>query len=102
MFAPYVPEQDERIKFILASYNIGPGHVFDACRLAKKYGKDDGVWINNVDSFLIHKSKPKFYKDPDVRHGKCYGKETYTFVMQVTERFEYYKNMSSETLSITP
>jgi len=93
MFIPYIPEKDERIKFILASYNIGPGHVLDARRLAKKYGKNDGIWNNNVDSFLIHKSKPKFYTDPNVRHGKCYGKETFAFVKHVTEQFEYYKNM---------
>jgi membrane-bound lytic murein transglycosylase F len=96
MFAPYVPDKDERIKFILASYNIGPGHVLDAQRLAKKYGKDDSVWNNNVDSFLLRKSKPQFYNDPNVQFGKCYGIETYAYVLQVTERFEYYKNLNSE------
>ena len=30
---------EEKIKFILASYNAGIGHVFDAMALAEKYGK---------------------------------------------------------------
>ena len=93
MFAPFVPDDNERIKFILASYNIGPGHILDARRLAEKLGKDANVWDNNVDSCLLRKSDPLYYNDPEVRHGKCYGKETYSFVAQIMERFEHYKNI---------
>ena len=39
-FSETIPDSLERIKFVLAAYNTGPGHVFDAQRLAKKYGKD--------------------------------------------------------------
>ena len=41
-----VPDNNERIKFILASYNVGHGHVQDAWRLANKYGKDNNRWKN--------------------------------------------------------
>ncbi|MCB0854596.1 MAG: transporter substrate-binding domain-containing protein, partial [Bacteroidetes bacterium] len=34
-----IPDSTERIKFVLASYNAGPGHVADARRLAEKNGK---------------------------------------------------------------
>jgi len=95
IFVQHVTEKDERIKFILASYNIGPGHILDARRLAEKYGKDADVWYDNVDSCLLSKSDPKFYNDPDVRHGKCYGKETFTFVTQVLERYEHYKRLTN-------
>ena len=94
MIAPHVDDENERIKFILASYNAGPGHVFDAQRLAKKYGKNDRVWDNNVDSCLLRKSNPKYYKDPAVRFGRCNGKETFAFVNQIMERYEYYKKNS--------
>ncbi len=93
MIAPSVSNKEERIKFILASYNIGPGHILDAQRLAAKYGKDAAVWDNNVDSCLLSKADPKFYTDPEVRHGKCKGTETYVFVTQIMERYEHYKNI---------
>ncbi len=94
LIAPNVSDKDERIKFVLASYNIGPGHILDAQRLAEKYGKDASVWDNNVDSCLLSKADPKYYTDPEVRHGKCKGKETYAFVSLVLERFEHYKNIN--------
>ena len=91
IFVQYIADRDERIKFVLASYNSGPGHILDARRLAEKYGKDAGVWDNSVDSFLLNKSDPAFYNDPDVRYGKFYGKETFTFVTQIMEQWKYYK-----------
>ncbi len=94
IIAPTVEDEDERIKFVLASYNIGPGHVFDAQRLAEKYGKDSAVWDNSVDSCLLSKADPKFYNDPEVRCGKCRGTETYSFVTKVLERYEHYKNIN--------
>jgi membrane-bound lytic murein transglycosylase F len=93
MLAPSVADKKERIKFVLASYNIGPGHILDAQRLAGKYGKDATVWDNNVDSCLLSKGDPKFYTDPEVRHGKCTGRETFAFVAQIMERYGHYKNI---------
>jgi membrane-bound lytic murein transglycosylase F len=94
MISPKVENKEERIKFVLASYNIGPGHIFDAQYLAEKYGKNAAIWDNNVDSFLLSKAEPKFYNDPEVRHGKCKGKETFAFVTQILERYEHYRNMN--------
>src|SRR3990170_6381096 len=54
---------EERMKFILASYNAGLAHILDARRLAEKYEKDSQQW-NDVEFFLLKKSDPKFYKDP--------------------------------------
>lgn len=91
--SPRIPDKKERIKFILASYNIGWGHILDAVRIADKVGKDSQKWDQNVDSCLLSKSKPEFFKLADVKHGYAKGKETYKFVKQILERFEHYKNL---------
>ncbi|HKJ41346.1 MAG TPA: transporter substrate-binding domain-containing protein, partial [Sunxiuqinia sp.] len=72
-FAKEIPDSTERIKFVLAAYNVGLGHVKDAQRLAEKYGKNPTKWDNNVDYFLLNKSASKFYKDPVVHWGYCRG-----------------------------
>jgi len=88
-----IPDQEERIKFILAAYNIGPGHIFDARNLARKNGADPNKWEGNVEKFLLKKSDPVFYNDPVVKYGYCRGTETFRYVNEVLERYEHYKNI---------
>jgi membrane-bound lytic murein transglycosylase F len=88
-----VKGKEERIKFILASYNAGIAHVLDARRLAKKYNRNPSIWDNNVDTFLLLKSNPKYFKDPVVKHGYCRGSEPYKFVTEIMQRYEHYKNI---------
>lgn len=93
LFQPIIEDKDERIKFILASYNVGIGHVMDARKLAMKFGKDPSVWKDNVDQFILKKSQPQFYKDPVVKWGYCRGEEPYKYVINVLERYEHYLNV---------
>ncbi len=88
-----IDDKDERIKFVLAAYNIGPGHIIDARNLAKKTGADPNVWDDNVARCLLSKSDPKFYNDPVVKFGYCKGTETFNYVTEVLERYEHYKNI---------
>ncbi|MDY6800232.1 MAG: transporter substrate-binding domain-containing protein [Bacteroidota bacterium] len=88
-----ITDKEEKIKFILASYNVGLGHILDARRLAEKYGKDPNVWENNVDEFILKKSDPEYYHDPVVKYGYCRGSETYQYVYQILDRYEHYKNI---------
>ncbi len=81
----------ERIKFVLASYNIGLGHIEDAQRLSEKYGADPNTWDDNVEFYLLQKSKPKYYNDEVVRNGYSRGIETVTYVEEILERYEHYK-----------
>jgi len=90
---PDINDSAQLIKFVLSSYNSGPGHTLDARRLAKKYNKNPNVWENNVDSFVLKKSFPKYYKDPVVRHGYSRGYESFKLVNEVIERFYHYKNL---------
>jgi membrane-bound lytic murein transglycosylase F len=90
-----ITEPGERIKFILAAYNLGIAHVFDARRLAEKNGKDPNLWTGNVDYYILNKSKPEYYRDSVVRHGYARGEEAYYFVQEVLDRFERYKNVAT-------
>jgi membrane-bound lytic murein transglycosylase F len=85
-----VPESNERIKFILASYNIGHGHVEDAWKLTLKYGKRTQVW-EEVSKFLEMKSDPQYYRDPVVKSGYAKGHLAVGYVKDVMVLFESYK-----------
>jgi membrane-bound lytic murein transglycosylase F len=95
-FIDDISDPEERVKFILASYNVGPGHIFDAMTLARKNGKDPNKWEDNVDEYLLKKSNPVYYRDPDVKYGYARGIETYNYVREVLERYEHYKNVIEE------
>lgn len=88
----YISDDEERLKFVLASYNVGIGHVLDAIRLAEKHGRNPEVWEDNVAYFVLNKSKPKYYQDEVVRFGFARGIEPYRFVIEILERYTHFKN----------
>jgi len=92
-FVNSIPDSTQRIKFVLASYNIGLGHVMDAQRLAEKFGKNKTVWDDNVDFYLLNKSSKFYFKDPVVRFGYCRGEEAYNYVSRVLTTYSHYLNV---------
>ncbi len=92
-FLNKIEDKEERTKFVLASYNAGIAHVYDARRLAEKYDKDPNLWNENVDFYLLNKSKPEYYQDSVVKYGYCRGSEPYNFVYDILERFHHYQNV---------
>lgn len=84
-----VADSTERVKFVLASYNAGMGHVLDAQRLARKYGKSPDVWDDNVDYFILNKSK--YLNDTCCKSGYLRGGETYRFVADIMDRYQNYR-----------
>jgi membrane-bound lytic murein transglycosylase F len=87
-----VPDTNERLKFVLASYNIGQGHVEDAWRLAQKYGKNTHAW-NDVSVYLKLKSDPAFYRDQVVKSGYAKGHIAVNYVRDVLELFYSYRTL---------
>lgn len=85
-----VPEE-ERINFVLASYNAGFGHVQDAMRLAAKYGKNRYVWNDNVESYLRLKNDSVYFTDSLCRNGRFVGTETILFVRRVQHKYGEYR-----------
>ena len=86
-----VEDENEQIKFILASYNAGIAHILDAQALARKYGKNPYFWDENVVECLKWKRLPEYYNDSVCKYGYFRGTETLNYVRQVFERWEYYK-----------
>ncbi len=89
----HIPDSTQRKKFVLASYNVGLGHIIDAKNLADKYGADPSVWDDNVESYILKKSESKYYSDEVCKHGYCRGKEPYGYVRNIMAGFEHYKNL---------
>jgi membrane-bound lytic murein transglycosylase F len=93
-FESKVSDSIERRMFVLASYNVGLGHVYDAIRLAEKNNLNPELWNKNVAIMLKNKAKPEFYNDEVCYYGYCRGSEPYAYVKQIMNRFEHYKNMT--------
>lgn len=80
------------LKFTLAAYNAGLGHVRDAIRLTEAHGFDGKIWTHNVERFMLLKSVPEFYRDTLCRNGYCDGRQTYNFVNEILENYIHYQN----------
>lgn len=78
-----VPDPEERLKFLLAAYNAGLAHIYDAIALARKLGYNPEVWDGNVAECLLLKSKPEYYNDPVCKWGYFRGRQTTAYVNQV-------------------
>ncbi len=96
IFDSKILDEKERINFILAAYNAGPGHVLDAMKLAEKHGMDPYKWDGNVAVWLLKKSEPKYFNDEVVKNGYFRGTESVAFVSQVINRYGHYKNIIPE------
>ncbi len=82
--------EEDRIKFVLASYNAGLSHIIDARKLTAKYGGDVSSW-DAVEWYLLKKSDPKYYKDPVVMAGYCLCEEPVNYVKEILKLFEEYR-----------
>ncbi len=92
----HIEDDQERKHFVLASYNVGQGHVQDARRLAEKYDADPNVWHDNVARFMLKKSNADYYNDEVVRFGYARGIEPVQYVDHILYIYNHY--LASEQL----
>lgn len=86
-----IPAPAERLKFVLAGYNAGPGHVKDAQRLAARMGLDPQRWDGHVERAIVLLNRPRYFTSPDARSGYCRGQDTYWYVREVIELFAWLR-----------
>ena len=86
-FDPSLPYR-QRIRFALASYNAGYGHVMDARRLAAKRGWDPDRWFGNVEKAMILLEQPRYYRK--ARYGYCRGSEPVQYVSNIQLLYDNY------------
>jgi membrane-bound lytic murein transglycosylase F len=87
-----IADEQERLKFILASYNAGLSHIIDARQLAIKYKRNPNDW-DDVEYYLLRKSEAEYFRDPVVKAGYCKCEEPVNYVKNVLEKYEEYKNL---------
>ncbi len=95
-FSNKIADPNERKKFIIAAYNSGAAHIYDAMAIAKKIGKNSTVWENNVADALLLKANPDFYNDTTIcKYGYFRGRQTCVYVKEVFSVYDKCKNKIS-------
>ncbi len=96
-FVPQDVQDENRLKFALAAYNIGLGHIKDAQKLAKKLGLNQNVW-SDLKIVLPLLSQKKYYRN--LKYGYARGAEPVKYV----ESIYNYKDIldKQKELLVTP
>ena len=76
-FVPKEVEGEDRLKFALAAYNIGMGHIHDAQKLATKLGLNPNSW-RDLKIVLPLLSQKRYYRT--LKYGYARGSEPVKYV----------------------
>ena len=87
---------EDRMKFALAAYNIGLGHIEDAQKLAKKMGLNQNVW-NDLKVALPLLSQKRYYKQ--LKHGYARGSEPVKYVDSIYDYKDILQNTTQDLYS---
>ena len=77
-----------RIRFALAAFNAGWGHLDDARRLASEKGWDPDKWFGQTENAMLLLSKPEYYRL--ARYGYVRGIEPVRYVSEIQNRYDHY------------
>jgi membrane-bound lytic murein transglycosylase F len=86
--------EEDRLWFVLASYNAGPEHVRDARRLAAARGLNPDRWFDNVEEAMQLLSRGEYARS--AQHGYCRGSEPVDYVREILARYKAYREAAAE------
>jgi membrane-bound lytic murein transglycosylase F len=87
---PEIGEQD-RLRFTLAAYDCGPGHVAGGRGIAADLELDPNRWFGHVEKAMPLLAKPRFART--AQYGYCRCGEPVKYVSEIQRRCESYSNL---------
>lgn len=87
--APDTMEENEKLWFAIASYNIGIGHIRDARDILLQRGMNPNLWVN-LRKTLPLLEKRSFFKY--TKHGYARGNETIEYIKKIRKHYKIIKN----------
>jgi len=90
-------EGENRIKFALAAYNVGMGHVKDAQVLAGKFGLDKNTW-RDLKAVLPLLSQKRYYRT--LKYGYARGSEPVRYVESIYDYKDILENFTGEKVDV--
>ncbi len=102
MWMRSVPDRDQRLRFVLASYNAGVGHIIDAQRLAERLGLDPKRWEHNVERAVLLLAKPRYYMRPEMKNGFCKGSQVFHYVRDIVALYHQLTGMPASAPASSP
>lgn len=93
-FVPAEITGENRLKYALAAYNVGMGHIHDAQKLAKRLGYNKNIW-SDLKRVLPLLSKKKYYKT--LKYGYARGEEPVKYVESIYAYRDILENYDKYT-----
>jgi membrane-bound lytic murein transglycosylase F len=87
---------EDRLRFALAAYNIGMGHILDAQKLAQQIGLNQNSWTD-LKKVLPLLSQKKHHKT--LKHGYARGSEAVKYVDAV---YDYMNILQKNSVDLFP
>jgi membrane-bound lytic murein transglycosylase F len=88
---------DDRLALILASYLLGPGHVEDAQRLARRLGYDPHCWTDSMERVLPLLEDAAYHGQ--TLYGSAAGGRAVRYVNAIRKRYFLYSRYITRELT---
>lgn len=87
-----VADEQERLLFAMAAYNVGYGHVRDAQELARQRTINPTSWKSLAETLPLL-SNPEYYRE--LPHGYARGREPVRYINRILEYYDILRQLES-------